>query len=136
MATVEALALGREAPGSPFHFSSDTEGTATQIDTTPTTPTRSNACDASTPQTQRRSLRPRKTTERAREIDEGAVSDKGVDSENTEYGPQAKGRRGRPPKAPQAQIQTETPTLTMAQVLQLVQNMAMIYETKMEDHLK
>ncbi|KAK5311229.1 hypothetical protein LTR93_011792 [Exophiala xenobiotica] len=136
MATVEALALGQDAPGSPFHFSSATESTAAQIDTTPTTPTRSNACDASTPQTQRRSLRPRKPTKRAREIDEGAVNDIDIDGENTEHGPQTKGRRGRPLKPPQAQAQTETPALTMAQVLELVQNMAMIYETKMKDHLK
>ncbi|KIW36478.1 uncharacterized protein PV06_11293 [Exophiala oligosperma] len=136
MATVEALALGREATGSTLQFSSATEGTATQIGTTPTTPMRSDACDAHTPQTQRRSLRPGKPTERAREIDEGAVNDIDIDSENTEHGPQTKGRRGRPPKPPQAQAQTETPALTMAQVIELVQNMAMIYETKMKDHLK
>nr|KAK5449255.1 hypothetical protein LTR18_002344 [Exophiala xenobiotica] len=120
MATVEAPALGWDAPGSPFHFSSATEGASTQIDTTPTTPTRSNARDASTPQTQRRSLRPKKPIERAREVDEGAHSDIVVDSENTEHGRQSKDRRGRPPKAPQAQVQTEIPTLAMAQVLQLV----------------
>ncbi|KAK5312887.1 hypothetical protein LTR93_011158 [Exophiala xenobiotica] len=67
-------------------------------------------------------------------FDEGTHSYIGVDSENTEHGRQTKFWGDWLAKEPQAQVQTETPTLAMVQVLQLVCSMVMSYETKVKDH--
>ena len=136
MATVEALTTGLEAPGPVSLFSPLTDNPATGIDTTPTTPTRPNAPNASTPPTQRRSDRTKNPSERMREIDKGIDDDTGVDDQNTDHGRKTKGKRGRPPKERQVEVQAETATLPMAQVLQIMHSMAASYEAKMEQHMK
>ncbi|KAK5313538.1 hypothetical protein LTR93_010842 [Exophiala xenobiotica] len=135
MATIEAFALEWEAPSSPFHFSS-AEGVAIQIDATPTTPTPTRSCARETRQLRKLNDDPYgpRSQHNAREVDEGTHSYIGVDSENTEHGRQTKFWGDRLAKEPQAQVQTETPTLAMAQVLQLVRSMVMSYETKVKDH--
>jgi hypothetical protein len=71
-----------------------------------------------------------------REIDKGTENDTGVDDQNTDHGRKTKGKRGRPPKERQAEVQTETATIPMGQVLQLIHSMATNYETRMEHYMK
>jgi hypothetical protein len=136
MATVEVLTLAPEAPGPDSLPSPLTEIPADEIDTTPTTPTRSSARDASTPLTLRRSDRTKNPSERMREIDNGTDNDTGVHSRNTDHGQKTKGKRGRPPKEQQVEVQTEPATIPLVQVLQLIHSMSTKYETKMEQHMK
>ena len=58
------------------------------------------------------------------------------DDENTDHGRKTKGKCGRPPKERQVEVQTETATLPMAQVVQIIHSMAAKYEAKMEQHMK
>ena len=142
MATAQLIGTGPEGPGHHLAIRDSTDITATASDTsppTPTTPTRPIVPDASIPQTQRRSSRTRKPTERALNTDEGSDIEIEGDGQSTETAPKPKAKRGRPPiaqKAQQAHTATDDPTAANVQLVRLVEAMMGRYEKKIEELVK
>jgi len=121
MATVEVISAGQAGPGHHAHSQEVSATTATVCNADPTTLTRPITLDASTPQTQRRSLRARKPTERTLNIDErdDEASEGDGEGEETDTRQKPKGKRGRPPKT-QPGIDALAPAT--AQLLRLVED--------------
>lgn len=117
MTVVVVLDSGQEAPGHHPQSQLVIEDAVTACGTIPTTLTRPSVPAAAIPQTQRRSLRARKPTERTRNVDEGSDNDTGADGESTEPGRKTQGRRGRPPKAQKAQPRAEDIAPALTQLL-------------------
>ncbi|KAL6240239.1 hypothetical protein RBB50_012867 [Rhinocladiella similis] len=122
MATVEASSTAQEGPGHHSHSQDVFEITATVFNADPTTPTRPIALDPSTPQTQRRSLRTRKPTERVLNIDEGDDEAGEGDGEETDTRQKTRGKRGRPPKSAKTQPGMEGLAPAIAQLLRLAED--------------
>lgn len=103
MATAEAISTGQEGSRDHSHSQKAFENTATYLNADPTTPTRPITFDASTPPTQRHSLRARQPTGRVLNIDEGSDEAGEGDGEQTDTRQKTNGKRGRPPKLAKTQ---------------------------------
>ncbi|KAL6240197.1 hypothetical protein RBB50_012908 [Rhinocladiella similis] len=131
MATVEVISAGQEGPGHHAHSQDVSEITATVCNADPTSLTRPITLDASTPQTQRRSSRARKPTERTLNIDErdDEAREGDGEEEETDTRQKAKGKRGRPPQPAKTQPGMDALAPAIAQPLRLAEGTGRQNET-------